>query len=409
MSDNETQKNLTNDLTEDQELQKVLLKKNEKRNRVVGYFLVFFTLTGLMVFVIWWFVFYNRETTDDAYVGGNMVIVTSRQEGSVIAYYADDTDYVEQGQLLVELDPTDDLLAFEEKKAALEIAARQVREMYEDVKQREADVMLKEAVYHRSLTDYKNRMALVGSEAISKEDYIHSHADLNVAKASLDLSKHQLDAAKSKIGRTSLKDHPLIEQSKVNIREAYLALKRCSIFAPVSGYVAKRNVQAGQSIKTTTPLLAILPLEDIWVDANYKETQLKNIRIGQKVEINADMYGNSVVYHATVGGIQGGSGSVFSLLPPQNASGNWIKIVQRVPVRIYLDPEEVKKYPLFLGLSVYVKIFVGDTDGLVLAQKTPVKAVMKTDVFEISLDDLEPIINEIVESNLGFAPEAEFL
>lgn len=408
MSDSEQiQENRAKDLAKEPVVETVSPKKNGKRNRIVGYFILFFALLGLIAGFVWWFVFRNHETTDDAYVGGNMVVVTSRQEGSAIAFYADDTNFVKQGQLLVELDPTDYLLAFEERKAALEIAARQVRELFEDVKQREADVVLKEAVYRRSLTDYKNRMALVGSEAVSKEDYTHSRADLNVAKASLDLAVHQLEGAKSKLGTTPLRDHPMIEQAKINVKESFLALKRCSIFAPVSGFVAKRNIQAGQSLKTTTPLMAIIPLDHIWVEANFKETQLEDIRIGQDVEITADMYGSDVVYHAKVGGIQGGSGSVFSLLPPQNASGNWIKIVQRVPVRIYLDPKEVAEHPLFLGLSVFVKVFVEDTSGRVLSEQTPVKAVMETNVFEIPLDTLEPILEQLIESNLGFISATE--
>lgn len=382
-------------------------RNNAKRNRVVGYILLFFVIAALIAFVIWWEIFRNHESTDDAYVGGNMVIVSARQDGSAIAYYADDTDYVEMGRLLVELDPTDYLLNFEQKKITLELAARQVRDLFEDVQQKESEVRSRKATLNRSLLDYKNRHALVGSEAISKEDYQHSDADLNVAQALLDLATHQLEGARARLGTTSLPNHPLIEQAKNDAREAYLGLKRCSIFAPVSGFVAKRNVQAGQSIKSTTPLLAIIPLDDVWVDANFRETQLEDIRIGQPVEITADMYGSGVVFNGIVGGIQGGSGSVFSLLPPQNATGNWIKIVQRVPVRIFLDREQIKKHPLFLGISVFAKITVEDTSGPVLGTKTPAKAFMQTDVFDISFDELEPVLDGIVADNLGVVPETD--
>ena len=381
------------------------LKKNGKRNRITAYVVFFFCLCALIAYVIWWFVFRNHETTDDAYVGGNLVILTSRQMGSVNAYYADDTDFVEQGQLLVELDPTDYLLAFEQKKSALELAARQVRDQFEAVKQREADVELKRATRHRASLDYKNRMALVDSEAISQEDFYHARADFEVAKSSLALSEHQLEAALAALGTTDPIKHPLIAQAKVNLREAYLALKRCSIVAPVSGYVAKRSVQAGQSIIASTPLMSIIPLESIWVDANFKETQLEYIRIGQPVDVWADMYGSDVLFHGRVGGIQGGSGSVFSLLPPQNASGNWIKIVQRVPVRIYLDPEEVKKNPLFLGLSVYVKVYNADRSGPILATRVVPKALMETKVFDIPMNELDEIMHAIISTNLGLNSE----
>lgn len=379
--------------------------KNGKRNRVIRYILLFFAFLAIIAFILWWEIFRNHESTDDAYVGGNMVIVNSRVEGSVNAFYADDTDFVEQGRLLVELDPTDYLLNFEQSKVALELAARQVRTLFEEVKQRESDVKLKQAVKSRSLTDFNNRAALVGSEAVSREDYTHSSVDLNVAEASLQLSMHELEGAKAKLGSGPLPNHPLIEKAKNDVRDAYLSLTRCNIYAPVSGFIAKRSVQAGQSLRPATPLLAIIPLEDVWVDANFKETQLEDIRIGQPVELTADMYGRDVYFHGSVVGFLPGSGSVFSLLPPQNASGNWIKIVQRVPVRISLDREQVKKYPLFLGLSVYVKVTTEDTSGPVLAEQRPLQKIMQTDVFDVPFDSLEPMMQAIVESNLQLLTE----
>jgi membrane fusion protein (multidrug efflux system) len=397
----EIHKNLAADLADKPAIVETPPKKNGKRNQIVAYILLFFALVACIAFIVWWMIFRNHVSTDDAYVGGNMVIVTSRQEGSAIAYYADDTDYVEQGQLLVSLDPKDYLLSFEQRKTALELAARQVRNLFEEVKEREAEVALRKATQGRSQIDYNNRMALVGSQAVSKEDYTHSRADLNVAQASLELALHQLEGAKAKLGMGPLQYHPMIEQAKNDAREAYLALKRCSIFAPVSGFVAKRNIQAGLSVKATTPLLAIIPLENIWVDANFKETQLENIRIDQPARITADIYGSDVIFEGRVHGIQGGSGSVFSLLPPQNATGNWIKIVQRVPVRIYLNAEQVRKYPLLLGLSVYARVNVTNTDGLFLSQQVPVEALMKTDVFEIPFDTLDPLLEEIVQNNIG--------
>ncbi|MEI8125583.1 MAG: efflux RND transporter periplasmic adaptor subunit, partial [Parachlamydiaceae bacterium] len=278
---------------------------------------------------------------------------------------------------------------------------REVRDQAEAVKQHSANVALKEALLARAEFDFHNRKFLVESEAVSQEDFYHSKTDYSAAQASLDLSIHQLEAAKITLGDTDLENHPLIERAKSELREAFLGLKRCSIFSPASGYIAKRSVQVGQSIQPTTPLLSVIPLNDIWVDANYKETQLRNIRIGQSVEIFADMYGNDVTFHGTVGGIQGGSGSVFSLLPPQNATGNWIKIVQRVPVRIYLDPKEIKEHPLFLGLSVYTKVDVGDTNGPMLGTRTVSKPLMKTDVFDVSFAEIDAVINEIVRSNFG--------
>lgn len=401
MTDGEQiQKNLADDLVKKPPAE-TPPSHNGKRNRIVGYVLLFFALLACIAFFLWWEFFRNHVSTDDAYVGGNMVIVSSRQEGTAIAFYADDTDFVEQGQLLVELDPTDYVLYFEQTKTSLELAAREVRSLFEEVREREAEVLFRMALHGRSSIDYKNRMALVGSQAISKEDYTHSQADLDAAQASLDLAMHQLAGVRAMLGTGPLQQHPIIEKAKYNVREAYLGVKRCSIFAPVSGFVAKRNVQAGQSLKTAMPLLAVIPLENIWIDANFKETQLENIRIGQPVDVTADIYGGRVVYKGRVWGVQGGSGSVFSLLPPQNATGNWIKIVQRVPVRIYLDPQQIREFPLLLGLSVYAKIDVTDTDGLFLAEKTPEKALMTTDVFDVPLDQLDAAMEVVVKENLG--------
>lgn len=394
------QKNLAANLVNEPPVEKPP-SKNGKRNRIIGYILLFFLFLACVAFILWWEIFRNHESTDDAYVSGNMVIVTSRQDGTAIAYYADDTDFVEQGQLLVELDSTDYLLNFEQSKNNLQLAARQVGALYEEVKEREAEVLVRQALHERNLTDYKNRNALIGSQAISREDYTHSKADFDTSQASLDLALHQLAAAKTKLGSGPLWHHPMIEQAKIIAREAYLEVKRCSILAPVSGFIAKRSIQAGQSIKTSTPLLVIIPLDNIWIDANFKETQLENIRIGQSVEVKTDMYGNDVIYKGWVGGIQGGSGSVFSLLPPQNATGNWIKIVQRVPIRIYLNSNQVKEYPLLLGLSVYAKVDVTNVDGVFLAQQATEEALMKTNVFDIPLNQLDAILEKIVEDNLG--------
>lgn len=394
------QRELAADLTKGTSVEKPP-HSNGKRNQIIGYVLLFFGLIACLAFIFWWVSFRNYRTTEDAYVGGNMVIVNSRQDGTAIAYYADDTDFVEQGQLLIELDPTDYLLEFEQAKNALQLAARQIKALYEEVKKREADVQIKRAIYHRSLSEDENHNVLVEARAIAKEENTHSKEDLDTAQASLDLALHQLEGTKAKLGTGPLRHHPQIEQAKIPVREAYLAVKRCSIVAPVSGFIAKRNIQVGESIKATTPLLTIIPLDLIWIVANFKETQLENIRIGQPVQVTADIYGGDVIYEGRVVGIQAGSGSIFSLLPPQNASGNWIKIVQRVPVRIDLNPDQIRKYPLLVGLSVYVKVDVSNTDGLFLAQQGPIEVLMKTDVFDVSLEPLNKILEQIVEENLG--------
>lgn len=379
--------------------------KNGGRRRAITYTLMIFALCALIAYGVWWEFFKGHETTDDAYVGGNLVYVTARQEGTVVAFYADDTDLVEEGQLLVSLDPTDYLMSFEHKKAALEIAARQVASLYQDVKQSEAEVETRKALFSRASLDYRNRTGLVDSSAISREEFEHAEANLKEAEAALSMVRHKLTAARASLGTTPLEAHPLILKAKAEATEAYLKLSRSSIYSPVRGYIAKRNVQAGESIKTTTPLMAVIPLDHVWVDANFKETQLWKMRIGQRADVTADMYGGSVLFNGLVKGIQGGSGSVFSLLPAQNASGNWIKIVQRVPVRILLKVDELKEHPLFLGLSVYVKVYVDEETGPVLAMAPHVEPVMKTTIYDDAMQGVDLLFDELVKRNLFSGPE----
>ncbi len=375
------------------------LKKTKKRNFILICMLILLTGAAIWWCVTWWLVYRNYESTDDAYIGGNMVVLSSRQDGSVIAIHVDDTVYVKQGDVLVQLDSADYLENFNQKKDSLALAARHVVGLDEDVQQQKANVLLQEAKHERAALDASSRGALVDSEAIAVEDFQHATADLQIAKASLELARHQLKAAQAALGSTELAEHPMIENAKSELKVAYLRWQRCTIKAPVTGYIAKRNVQLGQTVGAGTSLMAIVPLDAIWVDANFKETQLEKIRIGQPVQLRADIYGSAVVFNAKVAGLIPGSGSVFSLLPPQNASGNWIKIVQRVPVRIYLDQEEMKKYPLVLGLTVYTTIDISDTTGLMLADK-PIEQLTRTDVFEIDMHPVETIISEILKANL---------
>ncbi len=375
---------------------------HHKRRRVIRAMIFLLIVGGVVSALIWLFFYRGWTSTDDAYVGGNIVVISSRQDGCVIAYYADNASYVEEGEALVQLDPTDYLTAFEQKMAALALAARDVRGLYEDVRQKMANVQLERTKMERALLDVTARSNLVGYEAIPQEDFMHSEADFKTAQASYEVAQHQLDYAESSLGSTRLDQHPKIINAKSDLITAYLQLQRCTIKAPTTGYVANRNVQVGQSVHAGTSMLEIIPLNHVWVDANFKETQLENIRIGQKVNLTTDVYGKDVVFHGVVGGIIPGTGSTFSLLPAQNATGNWIKIVQRVPVRIYLNPEELKKYPLVLGLTVTTSIRSTDTSGLRLADK-PVKHQVQTAIYDVNLEPIEKIIEQIVKENLTIA------
>lgn len=373
--------------------------QSKKRNRTIILTLLLFLVIGILSFLIWW-VFYSQfQRTDDAYVGADKVVISSRQDGSVVAYYVDDTEYVEEGQLLVQLDKADYLLMFEEKKEVLALEARHVRTLYEDVQQKQANVLLQTAKYEKAKSDLMNREPLANNFSIAIEDWQHAEADYKIAEAALKLADLELAAAITVLGPPPYDKHPLIEKAKVEAINAYLALSRCNILSPVSGYVAKRNVQLGQTVNRTTALLEIIPLSHIWVDANFKENQLTHMRIGQPVKMMADIYGREVAYTATIAGILAGTGSTFSLIPAQNASGNWIKIVQRVPVRIYLNPEQIKKFPLVMGFSMNVTVDTSDRTGPFLAEAIERSPVI-TKVFDVPLEELIESLDEIIQNNL---------
>ncbi len=371
----------------------------KKRNRIITVSIFLMILIAIAIGAVWVLFYKGYESTDDAYVTGDVVVVSSRQDGCILSYKAEDADYVEEGDVLVHLDPTDYLANFEQKKTSLALAARQVLNLYEDVQQKKANVVLEEAKYHRADLNMTNRTDLVVTEAIAKEDYQHAEAEFKISKAALDLAKHQLEAAEASLGTTELQNHPSIENAKIELITSYLGLQRCTIVSPVSGFIAKRKVQVGQTVRSGTPLMNIVPLNSVWVEANFKETQLERIRIGQPVKMTADVYGSTVVYDGTVAGLLPGSGSVFSLLPSQNATGNWIKIVQRVPTRILLDPEQVKKHPLVLGLTIFTTIDVKNSDGKILADRKSTQTV-KTTIYQLDMQPIEEVASRIILDNL---------
>ncbi|MCE5293670.1 MAG: HlyD family efflux transporter periplasmic adaptor subunit, partial [Chlamydiales bacterium] len=344
----------------------------------------------------WLLYFQFHETTDDAYANGNLINVNSSISGSVIAFYADDTDLVMQGQLIAQLDPTEFKTIYEQELAKLAAQVLQVQQLYENVDVAKATVQSAKIEVIRTRYDYKNRLALKGTGAVSKENFIHSRDAFRTAKVALQLAKAQLEVAKAAVGSSPIEEHPIIEEQKGAIRTAYYNLAHCSIFAPTTGYIAQRAIDVGQWITPTRNMMAIIPTNYVWVDANFKETQLTYMRIGQPATVILDIYGSKVPYTGKVIGIASGTGSVFSIIPPQNATGNWIKIVQRLPVRISLDPETLKNFPVRLGLSATVDVDISNTNLPMLATAPSTKPVASTNVFNIHIDHVNTIMDEII-------------
>jgi membrane fusion protein (multidrug efflux system) len=361
---------------------------------------------GAIGYAIYWFaVARHYESTDDAYVASDIVQITSEISGTVLSVHVDDTQTVERGQVLVELDPADANIAVSAAEAELARTVREVRALYAQADQLRALIAERETELKRAQSDYSRRQLLVADGAVSGEELAHAQDTIDQTRASLQAAKRELDATLAQIEGTSVEDHPRVRAAAARLRDASLALRRTTIRSPVTGTVAKRGVQVGQRVSPGAPLLAVVPLDDVWIDANFKENQLKNVRIGQPVTVHADIYGSDVEYKGTVAGLAAGSGSAFALLPPQNASGNWIKIVQRVPVRIALDPEQLKTHPLRVGLSMFVEVDVRDTSGPLVA--TQVRNTPQPVARSLSDDpDIEQHIAEIIHQNHAGARSA---
>jgi membrane fusion protein (multidrug efflux system) len=315
----------------------------------------------------WFFSARFYESTDDAYVASDVVQITSEIPGTVLGVRVDDTQRVSQGQALIELDPADAKVRVAAAEADLARAVRGVRGLYAQADQLRAQVSARSIELRQAEDDFARRATLVSDGAVSGEELAHSRDAITRVKSALEGARQQLDATSVQIEGTTITTHPEVLAAAARYHDAALALRRTSITAPINGVVAKRAVQLGQRIAPGTPLMAVVPLDDVWVDANFKEAQLRNVRAGQPVTLRADLYGGDAEYHGKVVGVSAGSGSAFALLPAQNASGNWIKVVQRLPVRIALDPEDVKKHPLRLGLSMKAEIDVRDTSGALVA------------------------------------------
>ncbi len=355
----------------------------------------------LIAYGIWWFIYARHyEGTDDAYVGGNVVQVTPQVGGTVLAIHTDDTELVQVGSPLVDLDQADAKVALASAEAQLAQTVRQVRTLFVNNNALASNVTARAAELDRARSDLARRSQLISTGAVSKEELEHAKVAVQGAEAALQATREQLASNKVLTDRTTVDQHPNVLNAAAQVRNAYINLARTTLLAPTTGYVAKRSVQVGQRVAAGTPLLSIVPLNALWVDANFKEVQINNMRIGQPVTLKSDLYGSKIEYHGTVVGLAAGTGSAFALLPAQNASGNWIKIVQRIPVRISLDPKDLETHPLRIGVSMDVSVDVAKTDGTSLTAGTARTApAYTTDVFDKSGQEADARIASIIAAN----------
>lgn len=375
-------------------------QKNGKRRRALLLLAAVVAVAGIAWLAYHLLVGRWHEDTDDAYVQGNVVAITPQAAGTVVSIGADDGMKVVAGQVLVRLDPSDARVAYEQAAANLANAVRQVRGLYSAVDAGQADIAARTVAVQKAREDVARRAGLVASGAVSAEELAHARDELASAEAALSASRGDLSRNRALVDATTLSGQPQVAAAAAQLRQAYLNLQRMAIVAPVSGHVARRSVQLGQRVQPGMPLMTIVPLEQVWVDANFKETQLAKMRIGQPVELHSDLYGGDVQFSGRLASLGLGTGSAFSLLPAQNASGNWIKIVQRVPVRIELDPKQLAEHPLRLGLSMSADVTIRDQDGAVLASAPPAKPLLTTQAYARQLADANATIERIVRENL---------
>ncbi len=372
-----------------------------KRKTVLIAITAAFLVAGVAWGAYYQLVLAREEVTDNAYVGGNMVTLSAQVTGNVDAIRADETQMVKAGAPLITLNGIDADLALRQAQARLGNVVRQERERYASVAQYDAVIEQRRLALATAQGNLARRAPLAADHTISGEDLVHAKQAVDDAKAALIVAQRQAESAKSGVDGVTLASHPAVLSAKGDVLQAWLAVRRNAVVAPVSGYVAKRSVQLGTHVTPGTPLMSIVPLDQLWVDANFKESELRNIRVGQAASIETDLYGSKVVYHGKVLGMSAGTGSAFSLLPAQNATGNWIKVVQRVPVRITLDPKELAAHPLRIGLSTTVTVDTSHGEGATLDQPMVASTVYTTKALSQPVDEAEKMADAIIAQNLA--------
>ena len=373
--------------------------KSQQRKKGLSIFILLLLLIAIGSAAYWFFFIKGFEETEDAYVSGNQVMVSAQVAGNISKINVDNMDPVQAGDVLLELDDTNTKLSFEQAKSNLANAVRQISQLNYTVKQLKSAVRANEITLAQAQGNLNRRIQLVKDGAIDKESFQHAKEAVELAKANLTTSQNQLGANQALLLDGPLSEQPQIQSAVSNLKQAWLNLERTKIRSPIKGYVARRNAQVGQAVSVGGALMAVVTTDQMWLDANFKETQLTHMRIGQPVEIHFDLYGKDKTFNGKVVGIEMGTGSAFSLLPTQNATGNWIKVVQRVPVRIQLDPQQLAENPLRIGLSATVKVNVTNSQGETLRDQAPATTLYSTNVLQYDESAVNNLIESIIRNN----------
>ena len=373
--------------------------KSQQRKKGLSIFILLLLLISIGSAAYWYFFIKGFEETEDAYVSGNQVMVSAQVAGNISKINVDNMDPVQAGDVLLELDDTNTKLSFEQAKSNLANAVRQISQLNYTVKQLKSAVRANEITLAQAQGNLNRRVQLVKDGAIDKESFQHAKEAVELAKANLTTSQNQLEANQALLLDGPLSEQPQIQSAVSNLKQAWLNLERTKIRSPIKGYVARRNAQVGQAVSVGGALMAVVTTDQMWLDANFKETQLTHMRIGQSAEIHFDLYGKDKTFNGKVVGIEMGTGSAFSLLPTQNATGNWIKVVQRVPVRIQLDPQQLAENPLRIGLSATVKVNVTDSQGETLRNQARTTTLYSTNALQYDESAVNNLIESIIRDN----------
>jgi membrane fusion protein (multidrug efflux system) len=381
-------------------------KKKRKRILVMAIIAGVFVLAALTWLLLYIFIFSQRETTDDAYLHGDLVTISPRVPGTVVEIAVEETEFVHAGQVLVRLDPADAQVSLMNAQGQLAQAVRNAQQSIQQAAEADAVVAQRRAQYLTQRDEYDRRFPLVDVHAVAREEASNAERQMRAGEAALEQAERQAAAAHALVDGTDVRTFPAVIQARSQFRNAWINSNRNAIVSPVDGYASRRQVQVGQRVQPGQDLLTIVPLNALWVDANFKETQLQNIRIGQPVTLTTDIYSH-VTYHGKVVGFNAGTGSAFSLLPAENATGNWIKVVQRLPVRIAIDPNELKKHTLWVGLSAYVNVNTHDRSGLMISSQVRHKPLLSTDVYEREVNEADQSAEAIIRANTVALPGSD--
>lgn len=373
---------------------------NQKRKWAVLIYTLIVIICALVSLIIWYQFSRHVKRTSDAYVEGNQVIITPLVDGFVTSIHSDDTFLIQKGALLITLDETNALIALNEAKEAFANTVRSVCQIYHQAFAYRSDMEIKKAELIKAEEFYNHRYEVLDEGAVSLEDFQNAVAVLESSFYAYILTKHLYQKENAQIQGTTLRNNPMVLEAADKLEQAWVNYYRCKIYSPVEGLVAQRSAQVGMFTKMGEPLMSVIPLDQIWVNANFKETQMKRMRIGQSVILHADMYGKDITYHGTIVGLPGAAGNAFSILPPQNLSGNWIKIVQRLPVRVALDPNDLKKYPLRIGMTMSARVHLKDQSGLFIPTNSKGSPLYQTNIYRKERKGSKKIIETIFAQNI---------